>query len=158
MITAVIVGDRELIARLNAMPDRMRSGLARAITRLGLDLQRRVMGKLGGPVLKVRTGSLRSSINLRVDQSAGAISASVGTNIKYAAIHEYGGQTAPHEILPKRGRALMFEFKGETRFFRRVHHPGSKIPERSFLRSALNEMRPEIEAGLREAVTGELHR
>jgi phage gpG-like protein len=90
VITIEIVGDRELVARLDAMPGRVKEGLARAVTRLGLELQRKVQAeKLTGQVLKVRTGSLRSSINTEISQSAEAIAASVGTNIRYARVHEY---------------------------------------------------------------------
>jgi hypothetical protein len=33
-----------------------------------------------------------------------------------------------------------------------VHHPGSVFPERSFMRTALNEMRPEIRAAFQDAI------
>ena len=36
-------------------------------------------------------------------------------------------------------------------FARIVHHPGSKMPERSFLRSSLTDQAAEITAGLKEA-------
>jgi hypothetical protein len=35
----------------------------------------------------------------------------------------------------------------------KVNHPGSLIPERSFMRSALDEMRPEIRAEFEKALT-----
>jgi phage gpG-like protein len=100
----------------------------------------------------VRTGTLRSSINTRIDQGGGAVTATVGTNVAYARIHEYGGTTSAHRIMPKKARVLAFSIGGQTIFRRWVNHPGSRIPERSFLRSALAEMRPEIEAGLEQAV------
>jgi phage gpG-like protein len=156
MITAYLVGDTQLIARLNAMPDRLRSGIVRAITRLGFQLEARVKQKLSGEVLKVRTGTLRNSIHTRVAQSTSSVTASVGTNVKYARIHEFGGRTPAHTIpkggaLPK-GRALAFEWRGQQVFFRKVNHPGSRIPERSFLRSALKELEPRIKAELEAEV------
>jgi phage gpG-like protein len=74
-------------------------------------------------------------------------------DVKYAAIHEFGGQTAPHLIVPKKAQALAFMGKsGNQVFARQVNHPGSKMPERSFLRSALNDMSGEIQRGMKQAV------
>jgi len=91
MIIGYLVGDREVLDRLRALPDAVNSSLLPAITRLGIELQRDVQqDKLSGQVLKSRTGSLGSSIDLRVDQSGGAIVANVFTDSPYAAVHEYG--------------------------------------------------------------------
>src|SRR6266550_4175069 len=149
MITAYLLGDRELIARLNAMPGGIKGGLARAVTRLGFQLERLVKQKLSGEVLNVRTGVLRSSINTRIKESSTEVTATVGTNIKYGGYHEYG---VPHswEIRPKSARVLAFQVGGAQVFAMSVTHP--PLPERSFLRSALREMQPAIKAGLSEAV------
>jgi hypothetical protein len=158
MITIELVGDRELAARLDAMPGRVRDGLARAVTRLGLALQRKVQSeKLAGQVLKVRTGSLLTSINTQIEDTPARITASVGIGgtlegkgvSVYGRAHEYG-VGHPWLIAAKRGRALRFEIGGRTIFRRSVTHP--PLPERSFLRSALAEMAPAVEAGLRTAV------
>jgi phage gpG-like protein len=58
-----------------------------------------------------------------------AVSATVGTNLVYAAIQNNGGQTRPHVIEARNGKALHF---GGI-FAKRVNHPGSKIPARPFL-------------------------
>ena len=154
MITAYLQGDTELIARLNAMPGRLPSGVARTVTRLALELVRRTQQKLSGQVLNVRTGVLRSSINHQVTQTSTEVTATVGTNVKYGRYHEFG---VPHswEIRPKTARALAFEVGGQTIFARHVTHP--PLPERSFLRSSLREMEPMIKAELEAAVSGELH-
>ena len=154
MITATLIGDRELIARLGAMPAGLRTGIARAVTRLGFQLERLVKQKLSGQVLHVRTGVLRSSVNTRVQESAAAVTATVGTNVKYARYHEFG---VPHswEIRPKSARALAFQVGGQTIFAMGVTHP--PLPERSFLRSALREMQPAIKAGLSAAVGEVVH-
>ena len=90
MITAYLVGDQQMLERLRALPDAINSGLLRAITQLGIALQRDAQqNKLSGEVLSSRTGSLRSSIDLQVDQS-GPITASVFSNSRYARVHEYG--------------------------------------------------------------------
>jgi phage gpG-like protein len=150
VITAYLVGDSELIARLSAMPGVVQSGIVRAVTRLALELEALVKRKLSGDVLRVRTGVLRSSINNRVNQTATGVTASVGTNVSYAKFHEFG---VPHEweIRPRSARALAFEIGGRTIFAARVIHP--PLPERSFLRSALREMEPRIRSKLEAAVT-----
>jgi phage gpG-like protein len=154
MIAIEIIGDDRLVARLEAMPGRLHAGVARAVTRLGLALQRRVQAeKLSGQVLKVRTGSLRSSINTRIENTATAISAVVGTNIAYGRVHEYGFdgtvQVRAHlrQITEAFGRPI-----APTTVGMRAHSRHIRLPERSFLRSALAEMAPRIEAELREAV------
>ncbi|MEX3688867.1 phage virion morphogenesis protein [Paraburkholderia sp. BR14263] len=72
-----------------------------------------------------RSGRLASSIVQAFD----ATSAQVGTNLVYAAIQNFGGQTRPHTIAPKNAKALHF---GGI-FAKKVNHPGSKIPARPFL-------------------------
>jgi phage gpG-like protein len=151
MITAHLVGDTELIARLSAMPGGLQQGIARAMTRLALKLKQLVQQKLSGPVLKTRSGQLRSSINTQVQQSSTEITATVETNVPYAGFHEFG---VPHswEIRPRSARALAFEIGGRTIFAAYVIHP--PLPERSFMRSSLREMTPEIEAELGGVVYG----
>lgn len=78
----------------------------------------------GGKLLQ-DTGQLAASIM----EGSDASSAWVGTNKKYAAIHQLGGQTRPHVILPRNKKALAFG----GRVVKKVNHPGSKIPARPFL-------------------------
>jgi phage gpG-like protein len=150
VISVALIGDRELVARLDAMPGRVHDGLARAVTRLGLELQRKVQSeKLSGSPLKVRTGTLRSSINTQVTDTAAEVSASVGTNVFYGRIQEYGVARS-WLIEARNAKMLAFTVGGKKVFARRVTHP--PLPERSFLRSALAEMQGTIEEGLKEAV------
>jgi phage virion morphogenesis protein len=53
----------------------------------------------------------------------------IGTNKVYAAIHQLGGKTGPHDIVPVRKKAIKTPFG----LFRRVKHPGSQIPARPYL-------------------------
>lgn len=55
----------------------------------------------------------------------------VCTNVVYAAIHHFGGQTRPHVIRAKRGRALFWP--GARHPVAAVNHPGSRIPARPFM-------------------------
>lgn len=54
----------------------------------------------------------------------------VGTDVPYAAIHQFGGKTGPRIIRAKKGKALKIPGIG---FRRSVNHPGSVIPARPFL-------------------------
>jgi hypothetical protein len=47
---------------------------------------------------------------------------------------------------------------GALRFARKVEHPGSLIPERSYLRSSLDDMRDEILSALAGAAADSLER
>lgn len=64
-----------------------------------------------------------------IQSIATATSAEIGSNLVYAAIHQAGGTTRPHEIRPKHTKALAFG----GGVFAKVSHPGSKIPARPFL-------------------------
>ena len=114
--------------------------------------------KLSGQVLKSRSGSLRSSIDLTVDQSGGAITASVSSGSRYAGAQEYGFagtvsvRTSLRRITKAFGRPI-----AETTINVRAYDRRMDLPERSFLRSALEDMGPavreEVQAALTEAVS-----
>jgi phage gpG-like protein len=156
MITARLIGDDRVIARLERMRPAIMDRVQKALSRLLFDLQRHVMeDKLSGQVLNVgaKGPHLRDSIRVAGPKSDGAsFIGSVGTNMVYAGIHEYGGRTPAHIIAPKNKKALAFEIGGETIIRRLVHHPGSQMPERSFLRSALRDMQGQIQDGIGAAV------
>lgn len=149
-----IFGDRDLIERLSSMPSKVHAALLRKVTALDLKLEAKVKQKLSGEVLNVRTGALRRSIFGKVEDEPTRVVGKVASSgdVKYAAIHEFGGKTAAHEIVAKNGQALAFMMGGKQVFFKKVNHPGSTMPERSFLRSSLSDMKSEILEGLRQAV------
>ena len=65
MISAELLGDGRALDRLRALPDAASAGLARATSKLGVALQSNVQqDKLSGEVLKVRSGSLKLSIDV----------------------------------------------------------------------------------------------
>lgn len=154
MLSIKLVGDQQLIARLNAMPGRLRDELRRKVTELTLKLEAKVKAKLSGQVLNVVTGALRRSIFSTVTATDVSVVGKVASSgdVKYAAIHEFGGKTPAHEIVATKAQALSFMMGGKQVFAKRVNHPGSTIPERSYLRSSLADMKQEIEDGLRDAV------
>jgi phage gpG-like protein len=161
MFAIGLEGLDEASALLDALPEALASGLAAKTAELSTALADRVRNdKLTGAVLKARSGALGDSIAADVSADGDGVVASVGSvgDVKYAAIQEYGGRTAAHEILPAKAQALAFVAGGAMRFAREVEHPGSLIPERSYLRSSLEEMSGDIVATLAEAAVEVLER
>lgn len=116
-----------------------------------------VADKLSGQVLSVRSGALRRAVQMEAPIVQGSdISGRVFVtgDVKYAAIQEFGGRTPPHDIVPSKAKALAFLSEGKQVFARVVHHPGSNIPERSYMRSGLADRRDEIV----EAITAAANR
>jgi len=153
MITAQIIGAEAVIAKLGAVPDRVVTLVRAAVEGQAIALTAYIKGsKLSGQMLRNISGHLRASIHYEIQEGGDRIAATVGTNVAYAAIHEYGGQTRAHVIEAKKAKALAFQMGGETIIRKLVHHPGSKMPERSFLRSSLRESRDRIIAAIERAV------
>ena len=156
MLRLSLEGQPALSERLGAMPDRLRAALAEKVDALAQTLFAQVVGvNLSGGVLNTRSGSLRDSIRMQASQQDGAIGVEIFSDgdVPYAAIQEYGGKTAAHEILPDKAQLLAFAMNGKQVFARKIQHPGSQIPERSYLRSALEEQGDDIAQGLSNVVT-----
>ena len=145
-----VQGLDETSARFDAYPAALQAALGAKATELAAALADLVKDKLSGAVLNAGSGALRDSIAAGVTADADGVLASVGSegDVKYAAIQEYGGKTSAHEILPVKGDVLAFVAGNGQHFARRVEHPGSVIPERSYLRSSLEDMKDEILAAL----------
>lgn len=159
MLKVTLVGDRELVAKLDKMPNEIRKSLKTAVTKLALGLQRHIVAdKLSGQVLNVKTGALRRSIFSKVEDRSDAVIGKVASSgdVKYAAIHEFGGVIPPHDVVPVRAEALHFFVGGHEVFAKRVHIPQVQMPQRSFMRTGLADMKDEITATLSEAVLGTL--
>ena len=96
-----------------------------------------VLRKLNGEVLNKRTGELYKSIRSNTFVNSKEIKIVLNTDCKYANIHEYGFNglvsIMAHERKTKNG---LVSVKAHSRFM--------KIPERSFLRTSLKEILPEI--------------
>ena len=155
MLQIHLEGQQALAERLGVLPDRLRAALAEKVDALAQNLFSQVVSvNLSGGVLNARSGALRDSIQVALSQQDNRIDAEIFSNgdAPYAAIQEFGGKTAAHEILPDKARVLAFVANGKPLFARRVQHPGSQIPERSYLRSALDEQGENILPDLREIV------
>lgn len=154
MISANLVGDAAALDRLRAMRNAAGSGVARAIAKLGVDLQNNVQqNKLSGQVLQVRSGLLRQSIAAQIDQSNTMVSASVCTDLAYAAAQEYGFagsvnvRASLRQIKEAFGRPIAAKSVSVGAHSRRMD-----LPQRSFLRSALDDMTPDISADIEDAL------
>lgn len=141
--------------------DNLKPGVVKAVrtevTRLSIELQRAVKEtKLTGQVLNVRTGTLRRSISRKMIERYGVILGVVGTNVKYGAAHEYGfsGPVTVKAHMRMMKMAWGKEVKQPRLIQVRQHVMNMKLPERSFLRSALDEMRPKIQLYLKLAAEG----
>lgn len=68
-------------------------------------------------------------------------------DVKHARIQELGGQTRPHVIVPKRARFLVFYWPRVSAvvYFRKVNHPGSRIPARPYLRPAIERAKSVVQ-------------
>lgn len=113
--------------------------------------------KLNGTVLNRVSGKLAGSVRVDAKVVYGSklrfVVRAGGPGVPYAAAHEYGVKTAAHDIFPVKKKALaFFNSSGEWTVRSMVHHPGSLIPERSYMRSTMEEFRPRI----REAVLSSL--
>jgi hypothetical protein len=154
VISAHLVGDEQLLQRLRELHDAINAGLARCITQLGIDLQRNVQqDKLSGQVLKTRTGALKSSIDRRVDQNARGAATTVFTELRYGAAQEYGftGTVSVGASL-RRIRQAFGRPIAEKTISVRAYDRRMSLPERSFLRSALEDMTPAIGDAINAAV------
>jgi phage gpG-like protein len=110
--------------------------------------------KLTGGVLQTHSGTLAASILSSIDEDdeSGTRITISSTDVPYAAIHEFGGKTAAHEIIATNAKAMAFPGGGDIVFAKHVHHPGSAIPPRSYLASSVSELRDEIESGFKHAI------
>ena len=150
MLNVEFIGGDAIAAVLKAYSDGVQSVLK---------LQREVMqNRLSGQVLNVRTGNLRRSIHQQVTSSGGLVVGEVNTNVRYGVAHEYGFagtvnvKASMRQIRQAFGRPL----KSPRYVQIRAHSRNVKLPERSFLRSALRDMKPEIEADLQKSIEGAL--
>lgn len=141
MITGSVTGDREILLRWKSASPAFQEALVRGVGRATLMLLAAVKDRLSDQVLRVRTGRLRRSINQKVTQENGTVIGSVGTNVTYGKVHEFGFQGVVNvrshlRTIRRTGRAAMV----------RAHTRNARYPERSFLRATLRDLSPMLQA------------
>jgi len=155
MIDGRILGGDAIADRLAALPGAVREGLARALTRVSLDLVAAAQQKLSGAVLQSRSGALLGSLTADVSVEAGAVAMTVGSDLPYAAFQEYG--FAGVETVSAHLRTIKEAFGrplrgGEKRIAVRAYGRKVDYPAHSFLRAALADLKPEISDALDAAL------
>jgi len=146
MISMTLSGIDQVSARWARFPERIRQRLETAMNGVGDDLAARVQDNLGGAVLRRRSGRLAAAQQTVMTSDGGSVSVGVGFDpqaVPYGTIQEFGGTTRAHLIAAKNACALAFSVGGRLVMAKTVHHPGSVLPARSFLRSALADMADE---------------
>jgi hypothetical protein len=155
-----------VVATLSAMPERVEAEIVASVEMLTGQLKARIIERLtsGNPLFS-RSGRLVGSVQSRVEVGFGEVSGEVSVGpTPYARVQEYGGKAA-YDIVPVNARVLAFLSGGkalasvlasgkmalsDTVFAMRVHHP--PLPERSYARASLADLRPAIFAELKAAV------
>jgi phage gpG-like protein len=151
MLKLELIGTVEVAKDLKDAPLRVMEALHTVIPTLTKDVLELAKRKVSGEVLKNQSGTLRRKINSRTSLTDTEATGIVGIKLSYAAAHEFGskatGTTTVREHLRKlKSGNGMSTVKSHTRNWRQ------NLPERSFLRSALNELRPQIESAIRQAI------
>lgn len=130
-----VVALENLGKELNKVLHDLDMDLKRLVAKEAMDLPRQfeVEAKRFYPsVLKQPTGQLINSFEQVARQEGDNWVLGLRSDKEYATIQHEGGQTAPHEILPRRKKALMWP--GASHPVRRVRHPGSRIKAKYFFK------------------------
>ncbi len=136
----VTVDDRVVVAKLAALPTTVEVALKKTIYRLAADLQKYIIQRklsaapgFSATLLHRVTSDLARSIQLRVESSTQAGYVYSAGDVKYAAIHEYGGSV--------------------TRYGRKAGDYTVRMPQRSFMRTSLAENKEKIISSIEQTVT-----
>lgn len=148
MISFSLQGDQAVVAMLHGKGPKLAAAIRNSVMRASIMLLAYVKAnKLSGQVLKVKTGTLRRKVNYRMTGNATYSTGTVGVKLAYAAAHEFGfdGTENVREHLRTIKQAFGRPIAPVT-FPVAAHTRHVHLPERSFLRSSLREMTPEIQA------------
>lgn len=157
MVKIEFIGDREVASKLKELEPKIYNSLLFTITKLSIQLQAKIKSeKLTGQVLKTRTGTLRRSINYRVDKTPSEIIGRVGIGAdaaKYGIMHEFGLRGTENVRSHLRTiKKVWGKSISPKQISVRSHTRTVNYPERSFMRTALAEMRPIIQNDISKAV------
>lgn len=151
---ADVIGTVQVDARLGRVTAAVRRNVSSAVLKSALQLSAYIKSqKLSGQVLKVRTGRLRASITHRMYEQPGSVFATVGTNVVYGRVHEFGlsmDQTIRSHmrlVSVVFGRVLAQPVQVSVR----SHTRHVNLPARAFMRPALEERRDEITKAIETA-------
>jgi len=162
-----IEGTNRLEARLTKFPAGVQSRIGVAISEQIELLKGAALDRMT-ELFRNAGGKMRDALKTAVVDSGESVSGTLSASgLPYLAIQEYGGVTSPHDIFPVNAAVLAFFGQGSAQFLpggdatgplvfaKAVHHPGSVMPERSYLRYALATRRSAIRAAVLGAVQDE---
>src|ERR1700733_4126892 len=119
-ISFKLTGAEALESRLKNLGSQLSQALSVKTNALLFQLQTKIVMKLSGQALRVKTGALRSSVAVQnATEAGGIIRGSVGipqggTTYTYGRAHELG-VSAPYEIVATRARALAFQMSTKNK-------------------------------------------
>lgn len=138
-----------LAEQVAATITRVRPVMAEGLRDILADIFRRSQARVSGPVLRVRTGLLRSSAYMRAAETPTGVEGAIGYKAIYAKFHEFG--TRPYTIRPRTKTTLRFMGRnGRAVFAKMVRHPG--LRPRPFLGPSMEEVRPTVQPRLTQLI------
>ncbi len=160
-----IFGISEIEQYFTDLPVEVHTAMLAKMKYLAEDLETYiVLDKLSGQVLNYISGKLVKSIRSDVEDHGEFITATISagdSEAPYAGLHEHGGvvhspnlTTRKSRGLPGTANALQFR-DGRIRASSRAHD--IPIPERSYMRSALQDQAGHIRDGLRDEFIRTMH-
>ena len=161
MIGAEMTGRDTVLARLGAVPGRVRANVKSSLDMWAYELAGYIKAsKLSGDPLKRRSGRLSSSVHPVTAESGDTITggAGGGAGVPYAKIHEYGGIInhpggTAFFISSLLGRAFFVSNASPSAaWLPRTAAHQITMPERSYMRSGLKDEAPRGIDLLRQAV------
>jgi phage gpG-like protein len=144
---------QKVLGQVQRIPVSMQTGIMSALDLANEQsigyLQARKLSQPGPDTLGVRSGRLRKSITRSETKASGrGFVSAIGTNVSYAAAHEFG--TKPFTIRPVNKKMLRFQAGGRIVFARSVNHPG--LAARRPFASTLEEREPAYSRGISRAI------
>lgn len=105
--------------------------------------------------LRVQTNRLRSSVWASQAQVEGqTVDSAIGSNVEYAAIHEFGGTIPAHTVTAKPGGKLRFQIGERVLFRQSVNIPAVTMPARAPFQRGINDRLTAYVRAISEAVAG----
>ena len=147
MIAIELMVNRKDLESLEKMPKQMRMGLLKGMKKAMLfaEGEAKKSFNTAGHV-KSRTGHLRRSIRSQVVDKGHVIVGSIGSNVIYSRIHEFGGT-----IVPRTKEWLRFVIDGRWVTTKKV-----VIPARPYLYPAIEENQRKIGMIIHKAIIDEV--
>lgn len=153
-----------IVRSFQTLPDTMLGAIARAMdlenqfTVSHIQAEYLSFSKGGPPVeigLRVQSNRLRGSVRAsKAVVSGQAVESAIGSNVEYAAIHEFGGTIPAHTVTAKGGGMLRFQIGERVMFRKSVNIPEIDMPARAPFQRGINDRLNDYGEAISEAVVG----